>query len=175
MTCRDCERDRPHRGRGLCGSCYNRRWKTQRWDGAPPTRLKPPGPEPLPEEHGTLRGWSQHVRRKTPICEACRTVRREFTQAWRDENRDRVRTWDRRWRQRQRRRAKEGTVKASDRVLDLLEIEGGWWTPAEVAMRTGSNPTATKRLMERMTDRGLVAHRIVELASGDRRAEYRIG
>ncbi len=66
-------------------------------------------------------------------------------------------------------------MKASDRVLDLLDIEGGWWTPAEVAMRTGSNPTATKRLMERMTDRGSVVCRIVELASGDRRAEYRIG
>lgn len=128
----------------------------------------------MPEEHGTLRGWSQHLHRKTPICEPCRAAKREHVKAWRAANIDRVRSWDRRWKQKRRRLAKEGAPKASERVLDLLEIEGGWWTPAEVAMRTGSSPVASKRLLERLSQRGLVECRVVELAGGDRRAEFRV-
>lgn len=35
ITCLDCEREQPHKGRGLCAACWTRRYKTGRLEGRP--------------------------------------------------------------------------------------------------------------------------------------------
>lgn len=124
VDCLDCQRPRPHRGRGLCGSCYNRRWKHQAFDGAPPKRSKPPGPHRHPAEHGTLKGWYQHQHWGTPYCDPCRAARRRFLADWRQDNIEAVRERDRQWKADSRRRRAEGTISVPSVIFDVLETAG---------------------------------------------------
>jgi hypothetical protein len=41
-------------------------------DSGPPTRRRRHGPEPLPIEHGSRRGYYQHRRRNEEACDSCR-------------------------------------------------------------------------------------------------------
>lgn len=49
---------------------------------------------------------------------------------------------------------REGSL--TDRTLDLLTIEGGWWSTWEIAERLNANPKSAEKALYRMLERGLV-------------------
>ena len=58
-------------------------------------------------------------------------------------------------------------MRTKDRITDLLEIEGGWWTAAGISLRLGLNEDSVLRSLVRMRNRGVVESRRVELSYGD--------
>jgi predicted transcriptional regulator len=67
-----------------------------------------------------------------------------------------------------------------DRIVDLLDIDGGWLTVDGIADRLGISPTTASRALYRLRNAGLVESRYVELArsrpgkaSLDGRSEWR--
>lgn len=47
----------------------------------------------------------------------------------------------------------------TDRTLDLLMIEGGWWRYDEIAMRLDADPRSVDKALYRALHRGMVRHR----------------
>lgn len=60
------------------------------------------------------------------------------------------------------------------RILDYLDIYGGWRTALGIATDLNLNPSSTQRILYRMRARGLVIDRAIWMAGGDRRREWRV-
>lgn len=58
-------------------------------------------------------------------------------------------------------------------VLDVLLIDGGWWTVDGLVVRTGVAKSVVDRALFRLRDRGRVVSRKVELTAGEFRTEWR--
>lgn len=82
----------------------------------------------------------------TFACRICRCLRQNYAKAVkRGETPDKPRTY---------------TI---DRILDLLEIDGGWWTLSAIALRLGLMEDTVRRALHRL-DSDVLEERIVELA-----------
>ncbi len=71
------------------------------------------------------------------------------------------RAYKREWARRKRRSRYNGS--APGQILDLLETDGGWWTPEAIADRLELAVDHTKRTMYRLRDKGEVRSRRREL------------
>lgn len=56
-------------------------------------------PQPLPREHGTMRGYGQHARLREPECEDCAEASRRHQRDRRDRQRQELAARRARWRQ----------------------------------------------------------------------------
>lgn len=77
---------------------------------------------------------------------------------------------------------RERSYKLTDKVVDIMEIDPGWWTTEGLAHRFGCHPDSVKRVLRQLEDDGRVERRRVDLATVgtpgtgfvDRRSEWRL-
>lgn len=65
-----------------------------------------------------------------------------------------------------------GKMPATERIADLLQIDGGWLTNAGIAVRLDIDESTVAKSLHRLRTRGRVKSRLVDLGN-ESRAEWR--
>ena len=107
------------------------------------------GRPPAPIEHGTEGGYWKHRRRHIPLCDACADAHRRY-----ERDRKHAEYWNAKQRMTTR-------ISNHDRIADLLGVDGGWWTAANVADRLNLKLDTAERALHRMFAEGRVRKRMV--------------
>lgn len=96
---------------------------------------------------GTRAAYLRHLAHSETPCRPCKDAEAAYRRGRRP---DRERTW-----------------KLADRIIDVLDIDGGSWTAAGLAERLDAHPERVSRALRSLMESGLVDRAVIELAYRD--------